>query len=61
MNTLFLDEVYKQVNFDRELVFKFFTIFSLFECALKNAGFCYERRCGEAQPDWEDFAYAIRW
>ncbi len=59
MKTPFLDQVYEQVDFDRELVFKFFTVFSLFEYALKNAGFFDERRGGEAQPDWEGFAYAI--
>ena len=59
MNTQFLDEVYERVDFDRDLVFKFFTVFSLFEYALKNAGFFFERRGGEAQPDWEGFAYAI--
>jgi hypothetical protein len=59
MNTPFLDEVYGQVIFDRELVFKFFTIFSLFEYALKLAGFCTKGRSGEAQPDWQAYAEAI--
>ena len=59
MNTPFLDHVYEQVDFDRDLVLKFFTMFSLFEYALKNAGFCYERRGGEAQADWEGFAHKI--
>ena len=59
MKTPFLDQVYEQVDFDRELVYKFFTIFSLFEYALKNAGFFDERRGGEVQPDWEGFAYTI--
>lgn len=59
MSTPFLDTIYHQVDFDRELVFKFFTIFSLFEYALKRAGFCTTGRSGEAQPDWEDFAKKI--
>ena len=59
MNTPFLDGVYKQVDFDRDLVFKFFTIFTLFEYALKNTGFCFVGRNGEAQPDWEGFAHKI--
>jgi hypothetical protein len=59
MNTPFLDQIYAQVDFDRELVFKFFTVFTLFEYALKNSGFSFEGRSGEAQPNWEGFAYAI--
>lgn len=59
MNTPLLDQVYEQVDFDRDLVFKFFTIFTLFEYALKNAGFCFVGRSSEAQPDWEGFAYKI--
>jgi len=60
MSTPFLDNVYLRVDFDRELVFKFFTVFSLFEYALKNAGFCIPGRRNGAQPDWEDFAQRIR-
>jgi len=59
MNTPFLNSVYEQVDFDRELVFKFFTVFSLFEYALKKAGFCTAGRSGEAQPDWKGFADSI--
>jgi hypothetical protein len=59
MSTLLLDKVFKQVDFDRDLVFKFFTVFSLFECALKRAGFCTRGRNGEAQPNWVDFANNI--
>ena len=59
MNTPFLDEVYEQVVFDRELVFKFFTVFSLFEYALKRADFCTKGRNGEAQPNWNRFAKVI--
>ncbi len=53
MNTPFLDEVYGQVIFDRDLVF------SLFEYALKLAGFCKGGQSGEAQPDWDNFAKTI--
>lgn len=59
MNTPFLDEVYTRVDFDRDLVFKFFTIFSLFEYALKQSGFCSVGRSSESQPDWERFANEI--
>lgn len=59
MNTPFLDKAFHQVDFDRELVFKFFTVFSLFEYALKNAGFCDLGRHNEAQPDWPRFARSI--
>jgi hypothetical protein len=59
MKTPFLDEVYGQVIFDRELVFKFFTVFSLFEYALKRTGFCSVGRNGEAKADWKAFAEAI--
>ena len=58
MNTPFLNQVYERVDFDRDLVFKFFTIFSLFEYALKKAGF---RQGNEksVEADWESFAKAI--
>lgn len=59
MNTPFLDKVFLQVDFDRELVFKFFTVFSLFEYALKNAGFCDPGRQNDVQPDWNGFARTI--
>lgn len=58
--TSFLDEVYKQVRFDRDLVFKFFTVFSLFEHALKNAGFVTPaNKHNDAQPNWDKFAVDI--
>ncbi len=60
MNMPLLDKVYLQVDFDRDLVFKFFTIFSIFEYALKKAGFCISGRSGEAQPDWKGFANSIQ-
>ena len=59
MSTPFLDAAYTRVDFDRELVFKFFVVFSLFECALKRGGFCTKGRQGEALPNWEDFANNI--
>jgi hypothetical protein len=59
MSTPFLDAAYNRVNFDRDLVFKFFAIFSLFECALKRAGFCTTGSNGEAQPTWTNFANSI--
>ena len=59
MSTPFLDEVYARVDFDRELVFKFFTVFSLFEYALKRAGFARTGGSNEAQPDWDRFAISI--
>ena len=59
MNTPFLDEVYEKVDFDRELVYKFFTVFSLFEYALKRAGFLVPGQRNEAKPDWERFAREI--
>jgi hypothetical protein len=59
MKTPFLDQVYEQVDFDRDLVFKFFTIFSLYEHALKKAGFLKADRWDNAQPDWEAFARKI--
>lgn len=59
MNTPFLDEVYDKVDFDRDLVFKFFTVFSLFEYALKIAGFRTIKQNGEVQPNWNSFANNI--
>ena len=58
MNTPFLDEIYNRVDFDRELVFKFFTIFSLFEYALKKANFI-ERNSSYLKTDWISFAKKI--
>lgn len=57
MKLPFLDEVYERVTFNRELVFRFFTVFSLFEYALKQVG---DIRKGEfAEPDWDMFAARI--
>lgn len=54
----FLNRLYIEVDFDRELVFRFFTIFSLFEYALKKTGFVVGNR-EDAQPDWDKFAATI--
>ncbi len=54
MNTPFLDDVYNKVDFDRELVFKFFTVFSLFEYALKNTKY-RQFRNGKVEANWELF------
>jgi len=51
------EEAFRRVDFDRELVFKFFTIFSLFEYALKEAGFW--RNSSRAEPDWVGFIHSI--
>jgi hypothetical protein len=59
MNTHFLDAAFNRVEFDRDLVFKFFVVFSLFEYALKEGGFCTRGRQGEAQANWEGFANNI--
>lgn len=58
MNTPFLDEVYNRVDFDRELVFKFFTVFSLFEYALKNTQYKHLRN-GMVEANWELFVNNI--
>jgi len=58
MNTPFLDIVYVRVDFDRELVFRFFTVFSLFEYALKRSEF--RTKTSDAQADWEAFAGNIQ-
>jgi hypothetical protein len=59
MSTSFVDRIYDNVDFDRDLVFKFFTIFSLFEFALKQALFVRSTRRVEVQPDWDRFAREI--
>lgn len=57
MSPQILEEAFRRVDFDRELVSKFFTMFSLFEYALKEAGF---RRPGSnAEPDWDAFTDSI--
>ena len=58
MNTPFLDEVYNRVDFDRNLAFKFFTIFSLFEYALKNTQYKHLVN-GKVEAKWDEFARDI--
>lgn len=46
---------------DRDLVFDFFWKFSVFECALKRAGFLKARhRNNAAEPDWKGFGEKIQ-
>ena len=60
MSTPFLGEVFERVEFERVLVFKFFTVFSLFEYALKRAGFANTRgRNKDVFPDWSSFAKSV--
>ena len=60
MSPQILERAFHRVDFDRELVFRFFVSFSLFEKALKENGF-YQRRGerGDIQPDWNKFAEQI--
>jgi hypothetical protein len=58
MRMPFLNSVYTQVDFDRKLVFKFFTLFSLFEYALKKTQFKRIRN-GILEATWDDFAIQI--
>jgi hypothetical protein len=44
---------------DRELVLDFFWKFSVFEAALKRAGFLRTGRNSAAEPDWEAFAREV--
>jgi hypothetical protein len=58
MTTPTLDEIYGRVDFDRDLVFKFFTVFSLFEYALKNTQ--YKRmNGGKVEATWDEFVTDI--
>ncbi len=60
--TPFLDSVYSKIEFDgdRELVFKFFVVFSLFEYALKKANFCEMDGRNNLQVKWDSFVENIR-
>lgn len=54
------EEASHRVDFDRDLVFRFFVAFSLFEKALKEKEFHQERRDDEdIHPDWRKFAGTI--
>lgn len=44
---------------DRDLVFRFFWKFSVFECAMKREGFLMHQE-GPAQADWTKFGEAVR-
>lgn len=59
MSPQILENAFNRVDFDRELVFKFFITFSLFEYALKEVGFRQPVKNDDAQPDWDSFARAI--
>ena len=58
MNTPFLDEIYDRVDFDRDLVFKYFTIFSLFEYALKKSNYV-TGNSGYVEANWDSFVEEI--
>lgn len=47
------EHIYSQLNLDKKTVTKFFFFFSLFEFALKRAG--YLRKDRKAKPDWQKF------
>lgn len=59
MSPQILEEAFNRADFDRELAFKFFVIFSMFEHALKEAGFRHVGRNGDVHPDWDVFARSI--
>ena len=48
-----------RVDFDKNLVFEFFIMFSLFENALKETRFKTADRFYNAMPDWDEFACSI--
>lgn len=58
MRTPFLNRIYRQVDFDRKLIFKFFTVFSLFEYALKKTQYKRSNN-GKVEATWDDFARDI--
>jgi hypothetical protein len=58
VTTPFLDNLFRRVDFDRGLVFKFFTVFSLFEYALKNTQYKHGNS-RKVEADWESFASDI--
>lgn len=59
MSPQILEEAFNRTDFDRELAFKFFVIFSMFEHALKNTQFKKVSQNGTVEPDWDAFAQAI--
>ena len=44
---------------ENDLVFKFFAVFSRFECALKRSGFLKTIRENRAAPDWRTYAKSL--
>lgn len=59
MSPSILEEAFRRVEFDRDLVYKFFITFSLFEKALKEFGFRHVHTNEDIQPDWASFATKI--
>jgi hypothetical protein len=59
MNGTLLQVIDRLVG-DRDVVFRFFAVFSRFEYALKASGFVKKGRSGEALPDWESYATDLR-
>lgn len=59
MSPQLLEETFSRMDFDRELAFKFFVVFSLFEHALKEAGFRSVGQNDSVEPSWESFAQSI--
>ena len=59
MSPQILEDAFRRVDFDRELVYQFFITFSLFEKALKDFGFRQVLRNDDIQPDWESYATTI--
>ena len=59
MSPQILEKTFKRADFDRELAFKFFFIFSMFEHALKETGFRQVAPNGDVNPDWDTFARSI--
>jgi hypothetical protein len=53
-------DVVNKLTDDRDLVFRFFAVFSRFECALKRADFFKRGLNDAAQPDWERFSQTLQ-
>jgi hypothetical protein len=58
MNPFSLNRIYENVEYNHDLVFRFFIEFSLFEHALKQIGFVIPRK-NDAQPDWSRYSRDI--
>lgn len=59
MSPQILEDAFNRADFDRELAFKFFVLFSMFEHALKNTQFKTVSQNGTVEPNWDAFAQAI--